>query len=112
MAAGLSFDPLHAARPGLPTPAEAYAIASQWGSLVRSGDPGAVFYSFPFEDARPQSPDHRLALLRWTSDCRRAAQAQGAATPEARADIDDLDRLEVFFATVAQAPEAESAPAP
>jgi hypothetical protein len=41
------------------TPAQAFAIASQWGSLIRSGDPGAVFYTFPLNDARPLSEDHR-----------------------------------------------------
>lgn len=37
----------------------AYSIASQWGSFITAGDPGACFYGFQFGDARPQSEKHR-----------------------------------------------------
>lgn len=50
------------------TPREALEIASQWGSLIRAGDPGAVFYTFG-DDATPQGPRHRAQLIAYTKDC-------------------------------------------
>ncbi|GJE18740.1 hypothetical protein [Methylobacterium marchantiae] len=56
------------------TSAEAYAIASEWGSYVSAGDPGACLYGFRKGDGRPVSGTHRAAcieyidgtLLKWT----------------------------------------------
>ena len=50
------------------TPAQAYDIASDWGSFIRSGDPGAVFYTFRFGDARPDSESHRRQCLAYLAD--------------------------------------------
>ena len=41
----------------------AYSIASQWGSFISTGDPGACFYGFHTGDARPQSEAHREQCL-------------------------------------------------
>jgi hypothetical protein len=43
-------------------------LASQWGSLIRSGDPGACFYGFPLDgrnryDGRPADENHRANCL-------------------------------------------------
>jgi hypothetical protein len=50
----------------LMSPREAYELASQWGSYMRDGDPGAVFYSFSALDATPQGSEHRAQLLTYT----------------------------------------------
>lgn len=44
---------------------KAYQIASQWGSYMESGDPGACFYGFPVNDGRPQDQEHRHACLNY-----------------------------------------------
>lgn len=41
-------------------------IASQWGSFMTSGDPGACFYGFHIDDGRPQDEDHRQACIAYT----------------------------------------------
>lgn len=48
------------------TSKQAYTIASQWGSYMRDGDPGAVFYTFPGNAAHVQDAAHRLALIEYT----------------------------------------------
>lgn len=45
------------------TPAKAYDIASNWGSYMTAGDPGACFYGFRFGDGRPVSEAHRVDCL-------------------------------------------------
>jgi hypothetical protein len=72
------------------TPAEAFIIASQWGSFNAVGDPGGCFYAFSLNDARPRSESHRQQCLAWISHCRAGCDP---------ADIDELDRLEAFFKT-------------
>ncbi len=42
---------------------QAYIVASQWGSFMSSGDPGACLYSFRFNDGRPVSEQHRAQCL-------------------------------------------------
>lgn len=49
-------------------PASAYALASQWGSYLTAGDPGACFYGFRHNDGRPVSDAHRAQCLRYASD--------------------------------------------
>lgn len=74
----------------LMTPREAYELASQWGSYMRDGDPGAVFYTFS-DDATPQGPEHRKALLAYTESL--------LADPRVD-DADDragLEKLKAFF---------------
>jgi hypothetical protein len=44
-------------------PSAAYSIASQWGSYISSGDPGACFYGFPVGDGRPADEAHRTRCL-------------------------------------------------
>lgn len=51
------------------TPAAAYGIASQWGSLISAGDPGAVFYAFRLNDGRPNDDAHRAACIAYAKDC-------------------------------------------
>lgn len=80
--------------PTLLTPSEAFEIASQWGSYIRAGDPGAIFYTFPLNDARPQGDDHRAACLAYTDDL---------LTGLEDGDVEDraeLTALRAFFATV------------
>lgn len=70
------------------TPREAYDIASQWGSYMRDGDPGAAFYTFSGSDATPQGPKHRAQLIAYTLDCLKGAEGQDRA---------DLESLLKFF---------------
>jgi hypothetical protein len=70
------------------SPREAYDIASQWGSYISAGDPGAVFYSFPTGDATPQGPDHRAQLIAYTESCLKEAKG---------ADKAELESLLQFF---------------
>lgn len=80
--------------PTLLTPSEAFEIASQWGSYMRDGDPGAIFYSFPLNDARPQGDDHRAACLAYTDDLLSGLKADDVE------DLAELTALRAFFATV------------
>lgn len=92
------------------TPKRAYEIASQWGSYMTGGDPGAVFYSFPINDGRPQNEDHRKQLIAYANDCLKIATARiencrkkfnTAAVVRQRAahtqDAKDLRDLIAFF---------------
>lgn len=88
--------------PSIITPAEAFAIASQWGSYIRDGDPGAVFYSFPLNDARPQDDDHRAACLAYTDELLAGLDPAGADYVEDKAN---LTVLREFFAA---SPEADA----
>lgn len=72
------------------SPREAHEIASQWGSFMTAGDPGAVFYTFHTEDATPQGPDHRAALLAYTE----SLLARESLSDEDRAE---LESLKAFF---------------
>jgi hypothetical protein len=84
-------------------PAEAYSIASQWGSFVRLGDPGAVFYTFPVDDARPKTEAQRKALLGYTERCirdvakRRRRASTTKAVDDCARDYCDLAALHLFF---------------
>jgi hypothetical protein len=118
--ARIGFDPSDPPEGAPLTPQEAYDIASSWGSYMRDGDPGAIFYSFPCGDARPQDAEHRLGLIRYTQSCQRIAEErlrEFEAAQEAKRkdwpwsdpaeDLEDLKRLEVFFATSEAAPSRE-----
>lgn len=80
--------------PTLLSPSEAFEIASQWGSYISNGDPGAIFYSFPLNDARPQGDDHRAACLAYTDDLLADLKADDVE------DLAELTALRAFFATV------------
>lgn len=83
-------------------PAQAYAIASQWGSYINAGDPGAVFYTFPVNDARPQSEAHRAQLQDYAVTLalkRINGVPLSELTPDVAADIRELRALHDFFAT-------------
>lgn len=121
--ARISFDPFHAFAEPVIAPEEAYDIASRWGSYIRDGDPGAVFYTFPVGDARPQNPQHRLALIAYTHKCQMIAQERITSFDAAsssqqenwpwddpREDLESLKKLAVFFAVTEQAPEPEMEP--
>ena len=109
----IGFDPFRPDPDSDPmSPEEAYEVASQWGSYMRDGDPGAVFYTFPTGDARPQSPDHRLTLISHTRTCQmiaasRALEADEDAEDDPNDDVEQLRRLEKFFATSEQVPRLE-----
>lgn len=45
--------------PKLISSERAYEIITGWGSYIHSGDPGACFYGFSVNDARPQDQAHR-----------------------------------------------------
>lgn len=81
--------------PSIITPAEAFDIASQWGSYISAGDPGAVFYSFPLNDARPQDDDHRAACLAYTDELLDGLDPEDADYVEDKAS---LTVLREFFA--------------
>ena len=71
------------------TPRAAYAIASDWGSFQRAGDPGAVFYTFRPNDARPDSERHRRQCLDYLASLLKAGPSPAA--------VADLKRLRAFF---------------
>jgi len=84
------------------TPAKAYEIASQWGSLMTNGDPGAVFYTFPINDGRPQSEAHRQQLLDYTFDLikeERDDTPDDELDPETAERVAELRALWDFFST-------------
>lgn len=116
--ATIGFDPFHAVENDILSPEEAFDIASSWGSLLRDGDPGAVFYTFTPGDARPAGPEHRMALIAQTRACLRTAEARihahealdagGRASStwgDPKADLEDLRKLEAFFLRSDQRPE-------
>lgn len=41
----------------------AYEVASNWGSYLYAGDPGACFYGFRFNDGRPATEHHRALCI-------------------------------------------------
>lgn len=113
----IDFDPFHAVDGEIISPEEACDIASSWGSYMNAGDPGAIFYSFPPGDARPASPDHRMALVTYTRTCLQAAMTRvlehQALDDAGRADwawgdpdkdVEDLRKLETFFLRSEQLP--------
>lgn len=76
------------------SPSRAYIIASQWGSYMHAGDPGACFYGFRFNDGRPQSEAHRRACIAYAERCELIALSQGD-----KRDASELRRLRRFFET-------------
>jgi hypothetical protein len=70
------------------TPREAYALASDYGSFIRAGDPGACFYGFHFNDGRPVSEAHRQQCLSYVR--RLLVEMDAAARRELR-------QLKTFF---------------
>jgi hypothetical protein len=86
--------------PGPISPIEAYLIASEWGSFIHNGDPGAVFYTFPINDGRPQSEAHRQLLMDYCFDLIKELRddlPEEELDDEARADIEQLRDLWQFF---------------
>lgn len=73
---------------------EAYTIASQYGSYMRDGDPGSVFYTFPPSRAAILDSDHRESLIAYTREC------LAHANPEDTSELEDL--LEYFQKAPAQ----------
>lgn len=89
------------------SPAGAFLIASQWGSYMRNGDPGAVFYSFKLNDARPIDEDHRVACIAYTDDC--LSKVDPTGSDEDVADHAALSALRDFFV---RSPYLDGTPAP
>ena len=90
------------------SPATAYTIASQWGSFVRTGDPGAIFYTFPPGDARPVDEAHRADCIVYARRCLSLARHRhghadqlielGFDLPDHDStDVDELESLVEFF---------------
>ncbi|MCD0459540.1 hypothetical protein [Roseiconus lacunae] len=71
-------------------PLEAYEYASSWGSFMQNGDPGACMYGFN-SDCRPQSEEHRQAVIEWMKQCRLIVTQR----PE-DFDEDELEKLDAF----------------
>ena len=67
---------------------QAITIASQWGSYMHDGDPGAVFYTFPAGKAIVQDEDHRTRLITYTKECLVLAKGKDKA---------DLRQLLAYF---------------
>lgn len=90
----------------LMSPKEAWGYAASWGSMMTSGDPGAVMYGFD-ENGRPQSEEHRAEVIAWMKGCREDVVER----PE---DYDDgeLAKLDGFIRYIEQAPVLEPEPSP
>lgn len=54
---------------------QAFGAASQYGSYLRAGDPGACMYAFFFDDGRPVSGEHRAQVLAWLARPREESDA-------------------------------------
>ncbi len=79
------------------TPKQAWLYAAQWGSFIRSGDPGACMYGFS-EDCRPQSEQHRNACIAYIDqECLPAVAEQPAWYD--RNEAGKLKRLRQYLAT-------------
>ena len=124
--------------PARPAPAapighgEAAEIAAQWGSLMRAGDPGAIFYTFPGGDSAPDwGPHDRAAALAYCDSCLAIARARGeeldsdsvcpdcgrdyggeelTACPVCAEDVAELESLRAYI--VAGASSFDQPPAP
>ncbi|MCC9602863.1 hypothetical protein LOC67_20120 [Stieleria sp. JC731] len=71
-------------------PLEAYEYASSWGAFMKNGDPGACMYGFN-SDCRPQSEEHRQAVIEWMKQCRLVVTERPAGFE------DELEKLDTFF---------------
>lgn len=80
------------------TPSEAYEYAASWGSFMSGGDPGACMYGFD-HNCRPQSEDHRKAVLAHMKNCR----VRVVESPEDY-DEDELDNLDAFIEFITNRP--------
>jgi hypothetical protein len=78
------------------TKERAYTLASQRGSFINAGDPGACMYAFHVGDGRPVTEAHRLQCLRWLRT-RRADTAK---------DEREMFQLIRFMANAPLRPEA------
>lgn len=79
------------------TPKQAYETASQWGSYIKAGDPGACFYAFRLNDGRPVDEAHRSACVAYTRDLIKLVHRdiQKASTKAERTELGgDLAELE------------------
>lgn len=66
---------------------EAARIAADWGSLIRSGDPGAIFDTFPANGRPPEwSRADRAAALAYCDNCMRNGH-----------HLDELDALRRYI---------------
>lgn len=80
--------------------AQAFTIASSWGSYITAGDPGAVFYTFPAGDAQVQSEDHRAQLIAYTDACLISARAGEVDGPDdTETHVAELEALRRYFET-------------
>jgi hypothetical protein len=91
------------------TPHQAYVIASQWGSYINTGDPGACFYGFKFNDGRPKDELNRGLCLAYTQSLIAKVSHRIKHEPEYlkryrvlaqyRRDLKDLEALLSWFNT-------------
>jgi hypothetical protein len=81
------------------TSRQAYEIASQWGSMMNSYDPGYVFYTFPAGAAVVIDEDHRMNLIAYTKDCIKIARS--------KKDKNELAALLQYFTDYALTPELD-----
>lgn len=73
------------------TPEKAWGYAAQWGSAMSSGDSGACMYGF-YKDCRPQSEEHRQAVIDWMNKC----LLDVVANPDDY-DDDELQKIDAFI---------------
>jgi hypothetical protein len=80
-------------------PSELSGVASQWGSFITNGDPGACMYGFS-SDGLVQNEDHRRACLAYIKEhCRKAADANVAAGDDPDSQHPELDALTAYLET-------------
>lgn len=78
------------------TETEAIALAAEWGSYIRSGDPGACMYGFsPEIGLKVQSEDHRQRCLDWIEHCKMQVEqdTEYESEDEAHAEYERLEEL-------------------
>lgn len=93
---------------------QAWQAAASWGSYMRDGDPGSIFYTLTGEELQVEDEDHRKALLEYTHELMMSeAEDLQQVTAEGKWDkvgecadrIRELADLHIYFTKVKVADE-------
>jgi hypothetical protein len=78
------------------TPKQFWELSAQWGSYIRSGDPGACMYGFN-ENGRVQNEQHRQDCLNYLANQRNKETELKFRDMKSR--IRELDQLREYLLT-------------
>lgn len=88
------------------TPEEAWGYAAQWGLYRKSYEPGSCMYGFT-KECRPQSEEHRQAVIDWMTKCRLAVTTSPSCYTPSCYDDNELDKIDSFIAFIKERGLAE-----